>query len=337
MHYLPSKKFIIVILSIVVIIVGVYGFQIWQKNIRAEKQKQELAKIEEYAKSNINTDTDNDGLMDWEESKFGTDPRNPDTDKDGTLDGIEVAEGRNPLVPGPNDYINYVSVKTATTTPVISSETNLTETEKMMRTLLTVAQKDDQNDPNFPDTVAKNIVNDLSQKVQAVPKNYTVKNISTVMETVSSLKQYGNELGGIFKKYDSQGLEQNKLLYAITLSLKTGDNTSFKDVPSLEKGRQNEIAAILKIKVPEEIASFHIDILNEMSGMILSMENITTTLGDPTRGLIGMQQYKNESTSFNTSLDAIKNHLSNSGVEFTPGENGYFLFGGTATNTNTNQ
>jgi hypothetical protein len=48
-------------------------------------------------------DTDNDGLKDWEEKLYKTDPLNPDTDNDGYLDGEEINSGHNPLVKGPND------------------------------------------------------------------------------------------------------------------------------------------------------------------------------------------------------------------------------------------
>ncbi len=48
-------------------------------------------------------DTDGDGLKDWEEPIYKTDPDNPDTDKDGTNDGEEIVKGRDPLKPGPDD------------------------------------------------------------------------------------------------------------------------------------------------------------------------------------------------------------------------------------------
>jgi len=50
-----------------------------------------------------NIDTDNDGLRDWEENLYKTDPLNPDTDADGYLDGEEINSGHNPAVKGPND------------------------------------------------------------------------------------------------------------------------------------------------------------------------------------------------------------------------------------------
>ncbi len=52
-------------------------------------------------------DSDNDGLRDWEEELFKTDPRNPDTDGDGYLDGEEVNSGHNPLVKAPGDKLSF--------------------------------------------------------------------------------------------------------------------------------------------------------------------------------------------------------------------------------------
>ncbi|MCK5475146.1 MAG: hypothetical protein KAI71_01005 [Candidatus Pacebacteria bacterium] len=45
-------------------------------------------------------DTDNDGLSDNDEAKYGCDMNNPDTDGDGYLDGDEVENGYNPMGEG---------------------------------------------------------------------------------------------------------------------------------------------------------------------------------------------------------------------------------------------
>jgi len=50
-----------------------------------------------------NMDSDNDGLKDWEEELYKTDPFSPDTDGDGYLDGEEINSGHNPLVKAPGD------------------------------------------------------------------------------------------------------------------------------------------------------------------------------------------------------------------------------------------
>jgi hypothetical protein len=52
-----------------------------------------------------NLDSDRDGLPDWQEKTYKTDPKNQDTDGDGYLDGEEVASGYDPLVKAPNDAL----------------------------------------------------------------------------------------------------------------------------------------------------------------------------------------------------------------------------------------
>ncbi len=48
-------------------------------------------------------DQDGDGLKNWEEVIWKTDPQNPDTDGDGVGDGEEIKQGRDPLVKGGGD------------------------------------------------------------------------------------------------------------------------------------------------------------------------------------------------------------------------------------------
>ena len=52
-------------------------------------------------------DSDADGLPDWKEALWKTNPDVPDTDGDGMSDGDEVDFDRNPLVHGPNDGLSW--------------------------------------------------------------------------------------------------------------------------------------------------------------------------------------------------------------------------------------
>ncbi|MBU4579975.1 thrombospondin type 3 repeat-containing protein [Patescibacteria group bacterium] len=56
--------------------------------------------------NNKNRDSDNDGLADWEETTWKTDPCRPDTDADGYFDGEEVNSGYDPTKPAPNDELD---------------------------------------------------------------------------------------------------------------------------------------------------------------------------------------------------------------------------------------
>jgi len=320
-QYLPSKKFFVVITSLALVIGGFFGLRALVKQF-SENKKEEVKTP--FAVTSMTSDTDSDGLLDWEEVRMGTDPKKNDTDGDGTGDEKEVEEGRDPLVRGPNDYVRLLG-KTASSTPIISSMEDLTETEKIMRTMITLTNQKTTTDKGLPEAIAKSIVGGIEKKAADLPSVYTIKNFAVVTETEASLKKYGNDLGGMFKKYGSQSTEQNKLLYGIALTLKTADISSFKDVPALRKARMEEIAIALKIKVPEDMLLFHTALLNEMSNIVIAMDNIVMMVSDPALGMIGMKQYKGESSKLNATIGAINTHLENSGIGFTDEENGYYL------------
>lgn len=104
--------------------------------------------------SEPDADPDGDGLKNWQEETYKTDPRNPDTDGDGYLDGEEVASGYDPTIPAPNDAL----LGTDTTVPRPLPK-NLTSylaqilVQKISSGEIAPAQKtsleDMENDPNF--------------------------------------------------------------------------------------------------------------------------------------------------------------------------------------------
>lgn len=103
MKKIDFKKLPIVsILMAIILAIGLILF------ISAYSKKEAFSQInlwggKETTITSNNKDTDNDGLKDWEENLYKTDPLNYDTDADGYLDGEEINSGHNPLIKGPND------------------------------------------------------------------------------------------------------------------------------------------------------------------------------------------------------------------------------------------
>lgn len=75
------------------------------KIVIAGQEYTDKEKAKERLVQELEKDSDNDGLKDWEEQIYKTDINNPDTDGDGTSDGAEIKQNRNPLVRGPNDKV----------------------------------------------------------------------------------------------------------------------------------------------------------------------------------------------------------------------------------------
>ena len=90
-----NKKLLSLTISIIFLSNNAYSESDFLAIIKPDKN---LYLFEE-SKLDDGTDTDNDGLTDYEEIKEGTDPNNPDTDNDGLKDGEEVDLGTNPNNP----------------------------------------------------------------------------------------------------------------------------------------------------------------------------------------------------------------------------------------------
>ena len=95
-QYLPSKKFQWILL-ITILVVGIVAFIFIKKSNSTEYQKEITAPKEKVVLGSVvYNDADGDGLLNWEEALWGTDPDNPDTDGDSFSDGTEVKNGYNP-------------------------------------------------------------------------------------------------------------------------------------------------------------------------------------------------------------------------------------------------
>lgn len=81
------------------------SFSIEPKTNKEKEISQEKGSLANQISLTKDKDSDKDGLADWEETIYKTDPYNPDTDNDGYSDGEEVAAGYSPTSPSPNDKI----------------------------------------------------------------------------------------------------------------------------------------------------------------------------------------------------------------------------------------
>ncbi len=99
----PSTKVSLILFVTVLIVVGTILLNIsYQDEGVANKEELKLT-VGVNLESNLSDDNDGDGLLNWEEALWSTDPNVADTDGDGIDDGDEVNTNRNPLNPGPND------------------------------------------------------------------------------------------------------------------------------------------------------------------------------------------------------------------------------------------
>lgn len=319
-QYLPSKKFFIVVLTCFIALGGIYQYQAWRKKNDEGRAKILLEKINKQAQSLADIDTDRDGLLDWEESSWGTDYRKADTDGDGTPDGKEIEMRKDPLTPGPNDYIRTIGEAKQT---MISSLSDLTESEKLMRGMITsIMYSNDPTNKDFADKVTQDIVNSINDKGKNLPDTYDLSQIKTISEVNESLRTYGNSVGSILKSREDSIKEGNTSVLILAKGLKADDNSIFNEFDPLIKSNKDEAAALLKLSVPKYTASLHLALINSIENVAFAMGNLKFVISDPVRGLIGIQQYKTAVQGKNGAREKIRAHLENSGIIFSQQETG---------------
>ncbi|MFA5830279.1 MAG: hypothetical protein WC878_00440 [Candidatus Paceibacterota bacterium] len=319
-QYLPSKKFFIVVLSFALLSGGVFWYRSHQKKIALEREKSALEKIKTFAESNKDIDTDGDGLLDWEEAIWSTDYKKADTDGDGTPDGKEIEERRDPLTAGPNDYVRVIGNADQTIT---TSKEELTESEKLMRGMLTaIMYSSDPLNKEFAENVSKEIADTINTKGKTLPNTYNLSQIKTTAETPENLKLYGNAVGKILST--SEEIEKNDR--AIRLITATGlqkkQNDIFDGFDPFIKDDRAEVSALLKVSVPKETATLHLSLVNGTENVAFSLENMKFLVSDSLRGLIAINQYKTAFAARESARQKIREHLSNSGIVFSEEETG---------------
>ncbi len=127
--------------------------------------------LDGYDPTDVDLDTDSDGLTNLEEYEEGTDPIDADTDNDGMTDGYEVANGFNPLVP--DDIFDTTTVTALDTTTMTTNGTAETTTVLTTVSQTAAGDSDDDDASSFGDPLV--LVALLGAVVLSATAGYVIK------------------------------------------------------------------------------------------------------------------------------------------------------------------
>ena len=293
MHkYLPSKKFILLLLSIIIFlgIIYSYFYFIRPKTLKIDQVKEETkTKIQEF----VELDTDNDGLKDWEEILWGTNPNVADTDGDGTNDYEEIMLNRDPLKPNINPPDKEPSDKTGEeiiikNKKIIEDYNNLTVTEKVSREFF--IQFINYENSGYPLTESeKSIIVEkaLSHLPTITFKTYTEKDIPTIISNDNeSLRIYSNKVAEIILiglKTETEDLGPIMDDFSkITDETKINEQTEeiFKRLTPLIEKNQKIVSELLKINPPQIVLVEHLKLENSFQATYENLDLIQKSAKD---------------------------------------------------------
>lgn len=264
----------------------------------------------------INKDSDNDGLKDWEEALWKTDPNNPDTDEDGALDGQEVIENHNPLIPGPEDYFedtqiqnqNSASFPEASSLTEAFSQQFFNEYLALKQEKGTLSQEDKDNLLNEFLDGFKN----LSENKGGIYRKSDIR--ISAKSDVNSIKNYGNQLALIIKKYFDPIPESEMAIFQKFAA--SQNESELSKLKPIADAYRNTAKEALLLETPQNFSDSHLAIINnfnEISQEIEAMQNISE---DPIQALSATKNYQETALKTYQILKEMNSYFSKNGVIF---------------------
>lgn len=276
----------------------------------------------------LSSDTDNDGLKDWEESLWKTDINKIDTDGDGTNDSDEIKEGRDPAKKGPDDKFTKEDIENKLKSED-ETEENMTETEKFsiefFANYMTAYEQGKQLDQNEYEKLLEAYL----EKATTISniRFYGASDFKIInQENTAVIKDYGNKIAEILMKKPGDTALESELLI-IDRYNKSQDPSELEKLDPLIKKYTTLEDSLKNLSVPKTAIMLHIELINAISATKDGIEAMRIVSEDPLKAVVGINSYTEASQNIVPAILLIKKYLlEDKKVTFAQGEDGYIFF-----------
>jgi hypothetical protein len=307
-EYLPSKKFVYIFIACVIVLVIfllVSNIFFGKNSFVASDKKGGLQGEKVTLNSLLQKDSDGDGVMDWEEALWGTDPN-----KEASFDGISDSE-----------YIKNkrAELKLSTGSEFGQGEGGLSETDKFAQEFFASLSAMKQGGQIDEDTI-KNVSASLGQNIvdPTMTDKYTENDIQLDdNDGVDRQEVYYLNAQKLFEQYKKEGLGDE---LEITGQIVSSQSTMINDPDSINKllkiadAYQAYAQEMTKTPVPQSLAQYHLQIINSANNTGIAVRNMSKVVDDPIVGLSGLSQYQKYSEDLISSVEKLETILSNNGI-----------------------
>lgn len=266
-------------------------------------------------------DPDHDGLKNWEEALYHTDPNNPDTDGDGVSDGDEVKMGCDPLVKGCGT--KAAAVNSAAPAPIIN-ETNTLTKSLIDKGILGSTSGDPSQNLSQAELVS------LTADYPKARDQYVaaeVKKVHTTYDETNSTDVTKTYLNGVADAYYTSYKDVKKSdLEAVA----EASNYDF-DMAPLDPyiaATQNLKTTFLLLKPPISLKVFHEKGLQVIFEALFDLRALRNAKPDPFAALIALQYREATRLEISQLYDTdLAAWVKQSKITFTDNEIGHLMFG----------
>ena len=267
-------------------------------------------------------DTDQDGLEDWQEALYNTDPYNPESFEAGIKDGDAVAQGLiQPKVtvaeaPAPTDLDSIPGTAAAP-----NSVTDRFAQELFKQYVLgrgTTAPTTEQIA-----TFVEDGVHDLVE-TNAVPDTFVGSDIrASGTSGPAATRTYLEQVELAFAN-NTIPSDKNELLYFADAV--NGDAAALKQIKDISGAYKNIANALMKVPVPEGLQLSQLKIANAVMHMSEVTADMASMEDDPIRALMGIGLYEEYVVTMASAFANLNDVLTAQQITLTETEPGYSVF-----------
>lgn len=245
----------------------------------------------------ISKDSDKDGVLDWEEGLWGTDPNKKDTDANGTEDGEEIEKLKTEQKENQQDDLSLT----------IDDE-NLTKTDQFSRELIATIATLSQNGGVDQETIDK-IGLSLAEQVKNTPveKVYELSDLKIIKdESVLAVQNYKNTFNKINNKYPTDNTVMKILSKFIIDEEYNVDLDVLEEFTPIIENTQKTIDDFIMMSVPNNLAILHLSLINALQTLLENVISIKLYDEDPILSLSAISQYEENVINLHSVFNQLK-------------------------------
>ncbi len=274
-------------------------------------------------------DSDADGLPDWEEQLYGTDPKNPDTRHLGMTDGEAVAKGL--IIP---KAIADIKVATSTQSvdatmyaeyglPPPPAEGTLTAAFAknffMIYMNARAANGGDLSESQLAD-VQKQTLDSLIASIVTAPNFKSIRDLTVSGSGPEALRAFAAAAEAVLLA-NTNNASKSEIAY-LTDAVQNNDTSALDYIASIAKAYRDSSAGLAALSVPKELVADHLLLTNSVMRIGQIIADFARVNDDPLATMLALGQYSQAIIALGTAFLNIGNIYKTAGIslsEDTPG------------------
>lgn len=291
MHPILGKKLVISLILGGALIGGSYLVSTNAGERFSYRSNSSAASVE--LKTLISQDSDGDGIKDWEEALWGTDPENADSDSDGTQDAVEIATLR-------------TAAGISTTTIAVGGKAG-SETDAFAREIFASALGLKQSG-QLTDASVESLSSVLLEQFATTTFGnlYGKEDLKLSSGDAASKEAYRSAITPIFKRYAPYNLGSELSVISEALG---GAPSRIDALSSYALSYERLAKELSAVPVPSPIIEAHLNAINGMAAVARSLRTIQEVFENPLPGYVALIEYVQNEGKANDALRTIASYL----------------------------